>query len=127
MKQNIIKAICLSLCMLFSFSLSAQNAKPNPSRFVGDWSFSVPDAPYGYQDGTGVMKLTEGKLTAEFKLAGSTLKVNTFKELEDGYSCTVYVDGYPVDVVLKWKQDVLTGSADFDGELLPVKFKKTEK
>lgn len=127
MKQNILKVVFLSLCMLFSLSLSAQDTKPDPTKFVGEWIFSVPEAPYGYQDGTTTLQLSEGKLTGEFKLTGTTMKVNAFKELKDGYSCTITVDGYPVDIVLKWKDGTLTGTADADGDLLPIRFKRAEK
>ena len=97
------------------------------SKLVGDWSFSAPDAPYGYQDGSFQIKQENGKLTAKVNIQGSTLEINDIKAKGDTYTSSFYVDGTPVDLTMTQKGNKLEGMADAGGMQIPVKFKKTKK
>lgn len=124
MKMNIQKGVLLFISMLFTITLSAQGNQQDASKYVGNWTVSIPDAPYGYQSGTVTLKVTDGKLNGEFKVDNSTMKVDSFKETNEGYSCTVYVDGYPVNISLKLKDGIPSGVADAEGMIMPITFKK---
>jgi len=112
--------------MSFCVTLFAQDKEKDLTKYAGEWTFKVADAPYGYENGTAVLQINEGKLTGEFKLSGSSMKVNSFKDDKDGYSCVVYVDGYPVDVKIFYKDNKLSGTADADDLLYPITFTRTK-
>lgn len=126
MKKNLLKLTAFLFCLCFSVSLVAQEKKLNPAPFVGEWSFTVSDAPYGYDKGDAKLFLEEGKLKGEFKLSDATLKVNSFTEKADGFLCTVYVEGYPVDILLTHKDGKLSGRGDDGSQYYPITFKKKE-
>jgi hypothetical protein len=71
MGTNMKKAFTTLLCLLFCITISAQDKAADLSKLVGDWSFSAPDAPYGYQDGSFQIKQENGKLTAKVNIQGS--------------------------------------------------------
>ena len=124
---NMKKAFTTLLCLLFCITISAQDKAADLSKFVGDWSFSAPDAPYGYQDGSFQIKQENGKLTAKVNIQGSTLEINDIKAKGDTYTSSFYVDGTPVDLTMTQKGNELEGMADAGGMQIPVKFKKTKK
>lgn len=93
MGTNMKKAFTTLLCLLFCITISAQDKAADLSKFVGDWSFSAPDAPYGYQDGSFQIKQENGKLTAKVNIQGSTLEINDIKAKGDTYTSSFYVDG----------------------------------
>ena len=97
MGTNMKKAFTTLLCLLFCITISAQDKAADFSKLVGDWSFSAPDAPYGYQDGSFQIKQENGKLTAKVNIQGSTLEINDIKAKGDTYTSSFYVDGTPVD------------------------------
>ena len=59
MGTNMKKALTTLLCLLFCITISAQDKAADLSKLVGDWSFSAPDAPYGYQDSREIQENEE--------------------------------------------------------------------
>lgn len=127
MKTHLSKAVAFLFCIMISVTLFAQEKKIDLTNYAGEWTFKVTDAPYGYENGTASIQVSDGKLSGEFKINGSPMKVNSFKEENGAYSCVVYVDGYPVNVKLHYKDNQLTGTADADDTLFPITFAKVEK
>ncbi|MDH6534720.1 hypothetical protein M2101_001396 [Parabacteroides sp. PM5-20] len=127
MKTSVQKLICSLFCLLFTMTLSAQEAKQEIASYVGNWTFSAPDAPDGYQHGTASLKEAEGKLCAEFTLSGNTLKAAPFKKEKKGYSSVLYVDGYPVNILLYWEGKTLKGTAEADEMQMPITFTPVKK
>lgn len=107
MKTNLRKVVYTLMCMLLCISLYAQK-----KYVVGDWTYSAPDAPYGYDTGVMSIKQADGKLTGEVNIQGSIIKIDEIKQTGDTYTCTVFVDGYLLEVKLKQKGETLEGTAD---------------
>ena len=123
MKANMKKAFAALLCMMMCLSLYAQDKSGS---VVGKWSYSAPDAPYGYQEGTCQFKENGCKLSAVFTISGSEMTVGEIKKENQTYKCEFYVDG--TDVYLTFKQvdkNKLSGNADAGGMEIPVVFTKT--
>lgn len=114
------------LCLFFSVAVSAQGRGVDYSKIVGNWSFSAPNAPYGYQDGTLEFKSDKGKLTAKINIQGSVIEVKEIKAHEDTYTSSFYVDGNPVDLSITQKDDTLSGTADSEGMSIPVTMRRTK-
>ncbi len=121
------KAFTALLCLLFCITISAQDKAADFSKLVGDWSFSAPDAPYGYQAGSFQIRQENGKLTAKVDIQGSILEIRDIKARGDKYFGSFYVDGTPVDLTMIQEGNTLKGMADAGGMQIPVKFKKTKK
>ena len=127
MGTNMKKAFTTLLCLLFCITISAQDKAADLSKLVGDWSFSAPDAPYGYQDGSFQIKQENGKLTAKVNIQGSTLEINDIKAKGDTYTSSFYVDGTPVDLTMTQKGNKLEGMADAGGMQIPVEIQENEE
>lgn len=126
MERTQLKLTTLLFCLCLSLSLFAQEKKLDPTPFIGEWIFDVPDAPYGYEKGTGKLFLEEDVLKGEFQIGGSTMKVNSFIGKPDSYSGTVYIDGYPVIVTLSLKDGKVTGKADDGNTVYQTNFTRTK-
>lgn len=104
-----MKKLMVIICSLFlCIALHAQNKD-----IVNLWSFSAPEAPYGYQDGTLLIKEKDGKLNGEVKIQQSTVTVKEIKKEGDYYTCSFYLDGQAVDVKFKSK-----GKTEIEGQAL---------
>lgn len=114
------------LCLLFSVTVSAQDRGVDHGKIVGRWSFSAPNAPYGYQDGTLEFKSDQGKLTAKINIQGSVIEVKEIKAHGDTYTSSFYVDGNPVDLSITQKDSALSGTADSGGMSIPVTLRRTK-
>jgi len=112
MKKNLIKISSLLFCLMLTLSAFAQEKKNDPALYAGSWKFTVSNAPYGYENGTAEFRVEEGVLQGEFKMSGGTIKVNSFTEKDTGYSSKIYVEGYPIDVTLTYKDNKPVGKAD---------------
>lgn len=121
------KFVCVLLCMLLSVAVYAQDKSQNVSKLLGVWSYTAPEAPYGYQDGLVQFKQSEGKLSAELKANNSTVAIKEVLKKEDVYMCDLYVDGSPVSLSFKQKGDVLEGTASTEGGSISVTFKRSKK
>ncbi|WP_139822866.1 hypothetical protein [Massilibacteroides vaginae] len=119
-----MKKLMVIICSLFlCVALQAQNKD-----IVNLWEFSAPDAPYGYQDGTFLIKEQDGKLSGEVKIQYSTVAIKEIKKEKDHYACSFYIDGQAVDVKLKTKgKNQLEGQALSDGMDIPFTCKPAKK
>lgn len=124
MKRILSKLTVFLFCLSFCTLVVAQDKKLNPAAYIGEWSFTVSDAPDGYDKGTTKLFLEEEQLKGEFKMGASTLKVNTFTEKPEGYLCTIYVDGYPIEILLTHKEGKLSGRADDGSQYYAISFEK---
>lgn len=127
MKANMKRIVTALLSLLFCVAVSARDKVVDPDKLVGDWSFSAPEAPYGYQDGHVRIKKADGKLAARVDIQGGVVEVKEIRAKGDAFFASFYVDGTPVDLTLTPKGDKLEGTADAMGMRIPVKFKKTGK
>lgn len=75
MKKNIYTSAVVILCLLMS--CNGIDKESGVKNLLGIWEYSVPDAPYGYQEGTVTFEKVKGKLSGY-------LMINDYKtELED--------------------------------------------
>lgn len=124
MKKNMRRVLYALVCLIMCTVMYAQSKSPVLS---GEWSFSAPDAPYGYQSGTLKFTEKEGKLTAVVVISGSELTISNIEREGDSYACSFYVDGTPVSLTFKQDNNKLAGTADADGSSIQVEFTKVSK
>lgn len=119
MKTHFAKVFAILFCLTLCVSVSAQ--KKANDKLKGLWTYSLPDAPYAYQDGTIEFKESEGKLTAVIKIQDSnTITVNEIKNTDNTYTCSLYVDGSDVKVTFIPGDNKITGTVVADGWEMPI-------
>jgi hypothetical protein len=115
MNTQLIKGFITLCCLAFCMTVAAQNSPNNDSPLKGTWTFSLPDAPDGYEKGTIEFKQVEDKLTANVKTANGNFTIREIKKVEQQYTCTFYVDGGNVTINFEPKADAITGIVKVDG------------
>ncbi|MDD4513987.1 hypothetical protein [Massilibacteroides sp.] len=119
-----MKKLMIIICSLFlCVALQAQNKD-----IVNLWEYSAPDAPYGYEKGTFLIKEKDGKLTGEVKIQEYTAAIKEIKKEKEGYTCSLYIDGQAIDITLKLKgKNELEGQATGGGMDIPFTCKPAKK
>ena len=118
MKTQLTKVVAIVICLTFGLSVYAQ--KKVNGKLKGTWTYSLPDAPYGYQDGTIEFKESDGKQTAIVKIQSNTIDVKEIKKDGDTYKCSLFVDGADVNVTFEPGTDKITGLVTADGWEMPL-------
>lgn len=121
MKKQLIRTSLLLCCIIFCSVSFAQNNKEK-AELKGPWSYSLPDAPYQYQDGTIHFKNVDGKLTANINVGNSSsaIHINEIKKEKEDYTCSFDVDGYNVKATFKPQTDKITGIVIADNWEMPI-------
>jgi len=115
-----IKSLLIICCLFCGLTAFAQNSTNNNTTLKGTWSYSVPDAPYGYEKGTIEFKQVEGKLTATLKNVNGSYNLRDIKKDNQQYTSTFYVDGNEVKASFTPQTDKITGIVKVEGYDLPI-------
>lgn len=119
MKTQLAKVITLFVCLTLCLS-SVYAQKKADGKLKGTWNYALPDAPYGYQEGSIEFKEADGKQTAVVKIGSQTINIKEIKKAGDEYKCSLFVDGADVDVTFKPGTDKITGMVSTDGWEMPL-------
>jgi hypothetical protein len=95
--------LLLSIIVLSSFAV--KDSFVGVKKILGEWEYSIPDAPYEYQKGVLVLKKVDGALVGEVLIGGQ---------------------GMPLEDVA-YEKNVLTAKMDVQGELVRYKLNFTKK
>jgi hypothetical protein len=117
MKRVLVSVFALGILFITSVSFTSVNVDSDP---IGKWSFSAPDAPYGYTTGKIEVTFKDSKYSAsisftnmEYKFAGENV---TFKENELVFS--IFLEGDDIMIVMTIEEDKMSGKAlSYDGEV----------
>ncbi len=127
MKTQVMKAWATLFCLFIFLTAYAAENETNPDKLNGVWEYSLPDAPYGYQEGTLEFLQKDGKQAGVAKIEGSTYNINEIKKEGDFYTCNLYVDGNDVKVKIKSGKDKMEGTVIAGGWEMPVTLKPVKK
>ncbi len=95
--------LLLSIIVLSSFAV--KDSFVGVKKILGEWEYSIPDAPYEYQKGVLVLKKVDGALVGEVLIGGQ---------------------GMPLEDVA-YEKNVLTAKMDVQGETVRYKLNFTKK
>ena len=127
MKTNIVKFLAMFFCLFFSVTISAQKKAVDVNKIVGNWTYSAPDAPYGYQDGTIELKQEKGKLVAKVHIQGSVMTISDIKTDGNQYKASFYLDGAEISLTLTQNDSKLEGEAYAEGMDIAIIFKRVKE
>lgn len=122
MNKLVKTALSLLVMLLVSASLSAQE-------WMGTWTYSAPDAPYGYEAGTVKFITKDKKAVAHIEIGSSKIQGIEVTQKDKTLQFSLLIDGSDVIVYLEPKsKDQLIGKASVDGsEIKIVVTRKVEK
>lgn len=127
MKTNMMRVLTTLVCLFFCITISAQKKTVDVNQIVGNWTYSAPNAPYGYQDGKIELKQEKGKLVAVVNIQGNVMTIRDIKANGNKYKTSFYLDGADIDLTLLQQGDKLKGEAYAEGMNIDVTLKRVKK
>ncbi len=112
MKNVALKGfLLLSIIVLSSFAV--KDSFVGVKKILGEWDYSIPDAPYEYQKGVLVLKKVDGELTGEMVIGGqgSPLEDVTFEKNE--LNAMMNVQGETVRFKLNFTKKTFEGIVSY--------------
>ncbi len=109
MKKQMIRVFFSTVFLFFTFLLIAET-KNEP--LIGEWTYEVSDAPYGYEKGSLIFSEKDGKTVCVIKLEAGELEVIDLKIDKEKITFSTTVDGNVINVDLTLDKDKLTGKVD---------------
>ena len=114
------KILALLLGMVLTVSVYGQSMK-------GEWNFQIPDAPYGYQSGSVLLKEQGKQLQAQVEIGYNTFIVK-LQKIKNKYNGSFTIDGSSVEVVFESQNNKqMKATAVVDGQSLDVKLIQKKK
>ena len=103
---------------------SVVNAQSNKI-VLGEWKYSVPEAPYGYEKGIISLAEEDKKLSGELKFdSGFKVKLSSVSLKSDTLRLTAYVESEYVSAVSKVKGNKMEGKVDTSMGVMGLKAEK---
>jgi len=99
---------------LFSISLftfSDLQAEVKNKSLIGEWLYTVSDAPYGYEKGSLIFSEKSGQTVCVIKVDAGELEASNSKIEKKNITFSTLVEGNSINIALTRKKDKLTGSA----------------
>ena len=92
---------------------------------LGEWKYSVPEAPYGYEKGIISLVEVDKKLSGELKFdSGYKVKLSSVSLKSDTLRLTAYVESEYVSAVSKVKGNEMEGKVDTSMGVMRLKAEK---
>ena len=112
MKNIAFKGILLlSIIVLSSFTVKDSFVKVK--KILGEWEYSVPDAPYGYQNGTLVLSKVDGVLAGEMVMEGQGTALEEVVFEKNVLKEKMYVQGETVRFNLNFTKKSFEGVVSY--------------
>ena len=117
MKNVIIFIMLTGLVSTLPFEASAQDYQ----KILGDWSYSTPEAEYGYQTGIITFTLEESEIKGEVEFAaGYKVDLEKIEFKDNELSFGLYIDYEYYKVKFTLVQEKLTGKVESSGGELDI-------
>ena len=121
------RLIILSLLSVFVLAASQNVAAQTNKNILGEWKFSSPNAPYGYDKGSIFISEKDGNLEGEIKFADGykiDLKKVTFKE--NTITCNLFIDYESVNITAEIDGEKMKGNAGTSQGKMPFTAEKAK-
>ena len=112
MKNIAFKGILLlSIIVLSSFTVKDSFVKVK--KILGEWEYSVPDAPYGYQNGVLVLSKVDGVLAGEMVMEGQGTPLEEVVFEKNVLKAKMYVQGETIRFNLNFTKKSFEGIVSY--------------
>ena len=111
--------ILLSIVVLSSFTMV--DSFMGVKKILGEWDYSIPDAPYEYQKGVLVLKKVDGVLSGEMIMGGQGSPMEEVVYEKNNLKAVMNVQGEIVKFDLNFNKKTLEGTVSYSQGTLEMK------
>jgi len=120
MKNVALKSLILiSIVVLSGFTMV--DSFMGVKKILGEWDYSIPDAPYEYQKGVLVLKKIDGVLSAEMIMGGQGSPMEEIVYKKNNLKAVMNVQGEIVNFDLNFTKKTLEGTVSYSQGTLEMK------
>ncbi|MEL4454375.1 hypothetical protein [Lutimonas vermicola] len=120
MKNLALKSlILLSIVVLSSFTMV--DSFMGVKKILGEWDYTIPDAPYEYQKGVLVLKKIDGVLAGEMIIGGQGSAMEEIVYQKNNLRAVMNVQGEIVKFDLNFTKKTLEGTVSYSQGALEMK------
>ena len=112
MKKVALKSLILVAVMVLS-SFSVADSFMGVKKILGEWEYSIPDAPYEYQKGVLVLKKVDGELSGEMIIGGQGSPMEEMVYEKNNLKAMMNVQGETVRFNLNFTKKALEGTVSY--------------
>ena len=125
--NRIIASAAVVMLLFVSMSFSADEFAFGVKKFVGDWEYEAPNAPYGYQN--GIISLTKEKkaLKGTISIGSYSSDLDEIVTKKNKLNGVVIVEGERVELELNFDKDTFEGMAKSSQGNIPMTGKRSSK
>lgn len=112
MKNVALKSLMLlSIIVLSSFTMA--DSFMGVKKILGEWEYSIPDAPYEYQKGVLVLTKVDGELSGEMIIGGQGSAMEEIVYEKNNLKAVMQVQGEIVKFDLNFSKKTLEGTVSY--------------
>ena len=120
MKNVALRSLVLvSIVVLSSFTMV--DSFMGVKKIIGEWDYSIPDAPYEYQKGVLVLKKIDGVLSGEMIMGGQGSPMEEIVYKKNNLKAVMNVQGEIVNFDLNFTKKTLEGTVSYSQGTLEMK------
>lgn len=119
MKKLLSSCGLIFLAVLFS-NFTNPNCLTDTTKVVGDWEYSVPNAPYEYQKGELVIENMGNVLSGHIKVNESEIDLLDILLDKNTLSFNVYIEDTQVSFKLDFEKKSFAGNVSYSEEILSI-------
>jgi len=90
-------------------------------KILGEWDYSIPDAPYEYQKGVLVLKKTDGVLSGEMVIGGQGSPMEEIVYEKNNLKAVMNVQGETVRFNINFTKKTLEGTVSYSQGSMDIK------
>ena len=111
--------LLLSIIVLSSFAI--KDSFVGVKKILGEWDYTIPDAPYEYQKGVLVLKKVDGALVGEVLIGGQGMPMEDVKYEKNVFTAKMDVQGETVRYKLNFTKKSFEGIVSYSQGTLDMK------
>lgn len=110
--------LLLSVFVLSSFAV--KDSKVKVKKILGEWEYSIPDAPHGYQNGVLVLSKVDGVLSGEMVMEGQGSPLEEVEYEKNVLKAKMFVQGETVRFNLNFTKKSFEGVVSYSQGALDI-------
>lgn len=119
MKKLLSSCGLILLAVLFSNFTNPINLT-NPTKVVGNWEYSVPDAPYEYQNGELIVENIGNALSGHINVNDSEIELENINLDKNTLTFEIYIEDTQVSFKLDFEKKTFAGNVSYSEEILSI-------
>lgn len=112
MKNTLIGTIVLLVVLVMSSFTFVETFKVN-KKILGEWEYTIPEAPYEYQEGVLIFSKEGKELKGEMIVGGYTTVLEDLVNLKGNVKATIDVQGEAVSFDLNFTKKTFEGTVSY--------------